>query len=140
MTMDADLLNDFVAEIKSLEGELQAIVTSLKANNDQPQVIEKFGQIIDRIYGTAATFGFTDLATYCGMLKKTCYDCAASTNKRSQMRVVGLLEACMTNLDALAKGIHDPEATKRLTHVLQLECKKGKKLYDEIFQFNKKAA
>lgn len=140
MGLDAELLNDFVAEIKSLEPELAAVVASLKTNNDQPAQFEKFGQIIDRIYGTAATFGLADLAAYCGTLKKTCYDCAASANKRPQPKVVSLLETCMLHLDALVKGIHDPEATKKIGHAIHLECQKAKKLHDEVFQFNKKAA
>jgi chemotaxis protein histidine kinase CheA len=140
MPNDPELLNDFAAEIRSLYDEMQAIVTSLKANHDQSPLFEKFGQIIDRIYGTAATFGFAELAGYCGTLKKTCYDCAAANNKRAQMRVVSLLETCMQNLDTLVKGIHDPEATKKLAHMLHLESQKAKKLHDEVFQFTKKAA
>ena len=140
MSHDPELLNDFASEIKSLQGSLQSIVAGLKTNHDQPKLFEQFGQIIDRIYGTAATFGFTELATYCGTLKKTSYDCAVATNKRGQPRVVSLLETCMQHLDTLVKGIHDPEATKKLSHVLHLECQKAKKLHDEIFQFTKKAA
>jgi chemotaxis protein histidine kinase CheA len=140
MILDPEMLVDFVTEIKALEAELKVPVLSLKTNLDQPKMFEKFGQVIDRIYGTAATLGFAELATYCGTLKKTCYDCSAANNKRGQVRVLGLMETCLENLDALIKGVHDPEAQKKLTHVLHLECQKAKKLHEEVFKFTTKAA
>lgn len=141
MTLDADLLNDFVAEMKLLAPEMKALVEALKKNSEQPAAFAKFGQLIDRIYGTAATFGLKELATYCGTMKKSCYDCASAPgNKRAQVRVLGLMETCMLNIDALVAGVHDPLVMQKISHTLHLECQKAKKLEEEVFKFVKKAA
>ncbi|MGZ3694554.1 MAG: hypothetical protein ACXWQO_10265 [Bdellovibrionota bacterium] len=73
-------------------------------------------------------------------LKKTCYDCAAATNKRPQVKELGLMENCMTNLGALIKSVHSTEEQKRIMHILHLECQRAKKLHEEVFQFTKKSA
>ena len=137
MEQDPELLDAFAQEISQLEEELGIVVESLKQNIDQPQAFEKFGQLIDRIYGTAATFGFTELATYSGALKKTCYDCSVTINKRAYPRVLNLLDNCMTNLSTLKQGIHNPEIVKEINRTLHLETQRTKKLFEEIFQFDK---
>lgn len=138
MQLDAELVKDFVLEIQILEKELKGIVGNLEKSLDQPAQFENFAQVIDRIYGTAATFGFKDLASYCGMLKKTCYDCSKSGNKRGQQKVLSLLKTCMENISALQAGVHDVELMKKLHHNLHLEEQKAARLYEEIFQYNKK--
>lgn len=138
MNLDADLIKDFVAEIQQLEQELKQIVEGLEKDNNQPALFASFGQVIDRIYGTAATFGMKEFAAYCGMLKKTNYDCSKSTNKWGQQKVIGLQKKCMENIDSLIKGIQDLEAMKKINHSLHLEIQKANKLHEEIFQFNKK--
>lgn len=138
MSIDPEISSAFVAEIKTLEGELNAAVDGLKKNPEQPALFEKFGQVIDRIYGTATTLGFKELGEYCGMLKKTCYECAKSNNKRAQIRVLGLLETCMQQLKTLQESIQNPEAMKTIHHSVHIEMQKGKKLQEEIFKFTNK--
>jgi hypothetical protein len=138
MKLDAELIKDFIAEIQQLESELKKIVEGLEKNLEQPILFASFGQVIDRIYGTAATFGMKEFAAYCGMLKKTNYDCSKSNNKRGYQKVLGLQKTCMENIDSLIKGIHDPEVMKKINHSLHLEVQKAHKLHEEIFQFNKK--
>lgn len=140
MAIDPELLRDFVAEIKLLELELKGIVVSLQENIDQPVKYEQFGQIIDRIYGTAVTLGFKEMAAYCLMLKKTSYACAKQEAKRAQVRVLKLLEACLDLLGVLVVGTRNPEVLKIFKHTLHLEEQKAHKLHEEIFQYLKKAA
>ncbi len=138
MNLDADLIKDFVSEIQQLESELKSIVGQLEKNVEQPNLFAQFGQVIDRIYGTAATFGMKEFSAYCGMLKKTNYDCSKSSNKRGYQKVLTLQKTFMENIDSLIKGIHDPEVMKKINHSLHLEIQKANKLHEEIFQFNKK--
>jgi hypothetical protein len=138
MQLDAELAKDFVSEVQLLETELKLIVGQLDRSLDQPKAFENFAQVIDRIYGTAATFGMKELAAYCGMLKKTCYDCAKSENKRGHQKVLGLMKTCLENIDALRRGINDPEVMKKIHHTLHLEIQKANRLHEEIFQHNKK--
>lgn len=138
--IDPELLNDFVAEVNSLNAEMKTVVDQLSKNKDQPEKYKHFSQLVDRIYGTAATFGFNELATYCGMLKKTCLECGNPANKRAQLRVFALMENCITHLAELTKGISDPQLVQSMKHTLHIEYQKASKLHQEIFQFSKRAA
>jgi len=138
--IDPELLNDFVAEVDSLNKEMRAVVQKLSQNKDQPELYKHFSQLVDRIYGTAATFGFAELASYCGMLKKACLECGNPLNKRAQLRVFALMENCTKHLADLSKGISDPEIVQSMKHTLHIEAQKATKLHEEIFQFSKKAA
>lgn len=136
--IDAELLQDLIPEIQQLSNELGQVVAELKKNSEQPALFEKFGQIIDRIYGTASTLGMKELASYCGTLKKTCYECAKANNTRANLRVLKLLETYLENVAGLIGAITNPEAAKTLNFTLHLEEQKAKKIHEEIFQFIKK--
>lgn len=136
--MDEELLNDLLTEMKMLGAELLPIVRSLQGDPNQPAMFEKFGQIIDRIYGTAATFGLKELASYCGTLKKICYECAKMNNARANAKVLKLLETYLGNLVTLIKGVKDPEVAKKIYHGIHIEEQKAKKIQEDIFQFIKK--
>ena len=138
MEQDPELIAAFAEEIQQLENDLLVVVKGLKQNIDQPPLFAKFGNLIDRIYGTAATFGFKELAAYSGAMKKTCYDCSATINKRAYSRVLIMIEKCLELLGALRVGIHDQEVDKKINYNLAVELGRGKKIYEEIFQFDKK--
>ena len=135
---DPEMLAGLAEEMKTLESQLAPVVAELKKNNSQPELFEKFGQIIDRIYGTAATFGLKELASYCGTLKKICYECAKLKSPNANARVLRLLEAYLQNLANLIKGITDPVVAKQINHAMHLEEQKAKKIEEEIFKYVKK--
>ncbi len=135
---DAELARDLAEEMTVLSQELAHLVMRLKENNDQPALFEKFGQIIDRIYGTAATFGMKELASYCGTLKEVCYGCASARVAQGYSRVLKLMETYIENVNALIDGVTNPEAMKKLNFGLHLEEKKAKKIQEEVFRFTKK--
>lgn len=135
---DPELLKDLAAETAVISKELALVVQELKKNSDQPALFEKFAQMIDRIYGTAATFGMKELAGYCGTLKRICYTCAKANVPRGNLKVLRLLEIYLENVSALIKGVSDPEAMKKLNSVFQLEEKKAEKIQEEVFSFVKK--
>jgi HPt (histidine-containing phosphotransfer) domain-containing protein len=135
---DPELLKDLAEEIDAISRELSLVVGELKKNSEQPLLFEKFGQMIDRIYGTAATFGMKELASYCGTLKKICYACASAGVPRGNIRVLRLLEVYLENVSALVNGVADPEVMKKLSYTFLVEEKKAEKIQEEIFSFKKK--
>jgi hypothetical protein len=114
------------------------VVASLKKENAQPQLFEKFANIIDRIYGTAGTFGLKELASYCGTLKRICYECAKVNTPIANARVLRLLESYLQNLSDLIKGVTDPNTAKQINRSIYLEEQKAKKIQEEVFKFAKK--
>lgn len=135
---DPELLESLKEEMHLLSGELAPVVAVLQADPDHPELYEKFAQIIDRVYGTAATFGLKELASYCGTLKKTCLETAKANNPRANARVVRLMEAYLANLSDLIRGITDPEVAKKVNYAIHLEEGRAKSIHDEILQFVKK--
>ncbi len=137
--IDPELLNDLITEMKALTGELMPVVASLKTNPDQPALFENFGQIIDRIYGTAATVGLKELASYCGSLKKICYECGRVKNKQANARVLKLLETYLALASDLVGALASPEKAKNVNYAIHLEEQKAKKIHEDIFKFLKPA-
>jgi hypothetical protein len=135
--IDPELAKDLALEISQISLELAQVVAELKKNSDQPPLFEKFGQIVDRIFGTAGTFEMKELASYCGTLKKICYECAKAGNPRGNLRVLRLLEAYLENVNSLIKGISDPVIMKQLNFSLHLEEQKAKKIQEEILNIVK---
>jgi hypothetical protein len=136
--IDPELANDLANEMRVLEVELTKVVAELKIKSDQPELFEKFGQIIDRIYGTALTFGLKELASYCGTLKKICYECAKAKIPRANSLVLKLLETFLENVSELIKGITDPTAAVKLKDAMRIEELKAQKIHEQIFSFVKK--
>ncbi|MGZ3649743.1 MAG: Hpt domain-containing protein [Bdellovibrionota bacterium] len=135
---DPDLIESLKEEMQDLAGQLHLVVVGLQARPDQPALYEKFGQIIDRIYGTAATFELKELASYCGTLKKICYECAKAAHPQANVRVLRLMESYLENLSDLIKSISDPETAKKVNFAMHLEEQKAKKIHEEILQYVKK--
>lgn len=112
--MDHELLSAFSEEIKKIKAEAVPIIDSLKRNPSQPVLIEKFGNAIDRIYGTAATMGFKELAEYARAIKTVCYKTAQSNNVYAYGAVKDLLWVCTQNFNRLESSVLDPKAMRQL--------------------------
>jgi len=90
--IDKDIFIDFVAEVQSLRKELNLISQQIiETKMEESDLFEKYGNIIDRIYGTAATIGLMDFANYAKALKDVCYMCPKSDNMSGRKQVVKLL-------------------------------------------------
>lgn len=133
--MDDDLIDDFVAECKQLGAQLHGIVKQLQANKDQPEKFAEFSNIVDRIYGTAATFGFSTFAEYCLVLKNICAKCAKTRNERAQTKVLRLIEDSIGLLVALIKSVKDEAELEKLRHTLKIEKNKVEKMEQDVFAF-----
>jgi hypothetical protein len=76
-----EILDDFIKESLTLLNDLDAIL--LKIEKDQSQIIllEKFGQIIDRIMGASKSLNMHDISNYCELGKLIGYKCSQIDDK-----------------------------------------------------------
>jgi chemotaxis protein histidine kinase CheA len=65
----SEILNEFCKESDMLLAKMCEILEELEDDNSQSKLYEKFGQLIDRIMGTAQTLGLTEIATFCELGK-----------------------------------------------------------------------
>ena len=76
MANSKDMIDFFVEEIHTLRAEMSLKVSKVmqgKLGELDLSYFAEFGQMIDRIYGTAATLGYEEIATYTKHLKDVCY-------------------------------------------------------------------
>ena len=83
--LEQDIVEEFCRESFELIGILSEILDHLEDDPCQSKKLEEFGQIIDRIMGTANTLDLKELATFCELGKTIGY-------KSSQIDDRNLLE------------------------------------------------
>ena len=130
---DPEFVGYFAEEMQGLYGELLPIHESLKKNQNQPKLYEKFGQIIDRVYGTASTMKFDELAEYSRKMKNICYKCSQSTNDKAQRKVFDLVETAIKLFRDTPLHIHDPVEFKKVRYLMHVEVQKIELLERSVF-------
>lgn len=124
-TEDKELLDAFSQEIEEIKKELIPCVNAIKSNPLASKTqFENFGQIIDRIYGTAATMGHKEFADYCRMMKTVSYKGSQTTNTYAQSKVKELIVVCMAQLEQFQKAIYNPKEIRRIRALLLTEQEK----------------
>ncbi len=67
---DPEIVEDFVKETNTLLDELESILDDLEDDMSQySPLLEKYGQIIDRVMGAAKSIGAQEIATFCELGK-----------------------------------------------------------------------
>lgn len=135
MELDDELIDDFIAESKELGAQMHGIVRRLKEDSNQPELFLEFSNIIDRIYGTAMTFGFQEFGQYCLAMKVVCKKCGEKNVTRAQRKVMRMMEDCVQYLVNLIKSVRDPAELEKVRHALKLESEKVARLDEEVFQY-----
>lgn len=130
-----EILDSFAEEIREiinlLKGEISQLTASkLKDTNH----FENFGQIVDRIYGTATTLGYQDIGDYTKKLKELCYKCAQSENDKGREKTMFILIESIRLLESLAKSVHNSEEIKKIRLALSIEKGKAENLCRTVFQ------
>lgn len=124
MILDKEMQDEFVKEVKALQKELRLITENLTKNWKQPALFAEFGQKVDRIYGTAATLGFTDFANYAKAMKDMCYMCSHSVNEIAQKKVLGMMLTCLENFDTLCAGVYDKKILASVSNQVKISMQK----------------
>ncbi|MGZ3787646.1 MAG: hypothetical protein ACXVLQ_03945 [Bacteriovorax sp.] len=129
------LIDDFVAEIKSIHKELQAIVNAqLKLSQMDKRLFENFGQLVDRIYGTAMTMGFSEIGKYFLALKDISYMCSQSNREVAQKKALRMMIDCVENIEKICSAIYRKEELKNLNRLFLVEITKAERLAKTDFQ------
>jgi chemotaxis protein histidine kinase CheA len=137
--MDQELIEIFTDEIGELKKKLNPILESLKKNNQQPELFKDFSQVIDRIYGTATTMGFTEIGSYLGSVRNLSRKASTSNIPIGMQATFKISRTCMDNFDTIQESLSNTLAAKELTEIVKLENKKMQKIENEIFSFSKDA-
>ncbi len=139
--MDKEILQMFSDEVKAIEKELKVVINGLiKSKLQDKSLFEKYGQIIDRIYGTAATLEFMDVADYCRMMKEVTYKCSASDNETGIQKCMFLMLESLKYLEVIPKSIHEPEELKKIRYKMKVDLGKCENLTRSYFFSIKKTS
>lgn len=143
MGMDKELLQDFHDEILKIKAELTSYLSQMmksKIENVDVSYFQKFGQAIDRIYGTAATLGFKDIADFCLAMKEVTYMASSSTNAMGHKKTIKMMIDAVVLLEELTQCIFEPEKLKLYKNKIISEVKRVERMNkQEFFSVTKKS-
>jgi len=135
--IDGEIIQDLIKTSESILSELEKVMNELKMSPANKELYEKFGQQIDRIYGTLSTIGMTNIAEYTMMLKKVGYACSQYEEKTGRARTMNLMENAVANLkifNDFLKNPKDKEKAKLLKIVVDREKDKAILLMNTIYK------
>ncbi|MEK7691604.1 MAG: hypothetical protein AAB425_11355 [Bdellovibrionota bacterium] len=139
MKADKELLEAFEQEVREISELLTPTAERLRIHYmSHPALFEEFGLIIDRIYGTAATFELMEIANYCRAIKQVTYQCAQSDNTYARSQVKDLALSAVPIVKRMAEVIHDPVQLKSIRYQMQKEQKRAEELSNRIFGSTRK--
>ncbi|MFN8369242.1 MAG: hypothetical protein U0T83_01320 [Bacteriovoracaceae bacterium] len=139
--MDQEILQMFSDEIRAIEKELKVVIFGLiKSKLRDKSLFEKYGQIIDRVYGTAATLNFMEVADYCRMMKEITYKCSASDNEVGIQKCMYLMLESLKYLEIIPKTVSDAEELKKIRYKMKLDLGRGENLTRSYFFSIKKTS
>ncbi len=134
METDKELLDDFVKELLTIDKALKSIVNKMiQTKLKDKSLFEQYGQTIDRVYGTAATLGFKELADYSKAMKDISYKCSQSENEKGIKKTTEMLIVCLKHLEVICKSIHQPEEIKKVRYLMNVEISKADRLCRSYF-------
>lgn len=135
MSEENELIDDFVSEIKSIHLELKQIVAAqLKTPKMEKPLFEKFGQLVDRIYGTAMTLGYVEIGKYLLAIKEISYMSSQSDREVGQKKALRMMMECVDHIEKICLSIYHKEELKSLNRLFVIEIAKVERLAKSDFQ------
>lgn len=135
MSEENELIDDFVSEIKSIHLELKKIVAAqLKTPKMEKPLFEKFGQLVDRIYGTAMTLGYVEIGKYLLAIKEISYMSSQSDREVGQKKALRMMMECVDHIEKICLSIYQKEELKSLNRLFVIEIAKVERLAKSDFQ------
>lgn len=124
-----EMLDVFVEELYTIRSELMTITNEqMKLRVMNKELFAKYGQAIDRIYGTAMTLGFSDLGKYCKAMKDVCYMCSQYNHEVGQKKVLRMMIECNDVLAKIPECIYKTEEFKKYSRIFLVEMTKAERL------------
>ncbi|WP_417336753.1 hypothetical protein [Halobacteriovorax marinus] len=139
--MDNEMMTFFVDEIKEIrKSMIVSISTLIETKLEDGSKFEEFGQMIDRIYGTAATLGLTEISEYTKAVKDVSYMASVSENESGKKKVVRSLIKYIELSDLICASIFDKKELAKINHQLKLEKSRAQNLNQrEFYSIDKKS-
>ncbi len=135
MAPNNEMLKIFVDEINEILITLKAVTQEqMKKKTMDKSLFEKYGQAIDRIYGTAMTLGFTDLGKYTKAMKDVCYMCSQYDHEVGQKKVLRMMIECNDILEKIPTCIYKTEEFKKYSRTFTVEMAKAERMSRTEFQ------
>jgi hypothetical protein len=133
--MDQELLQDFIKEILEINATLKVVTEQqMKLKVMDKTLFEKYGQAIDRIYGTATTLGFPEFGQYARIMKEVCYLCSQCDYEMAQKKVLRMMIECNEVLDKVPAAIINPKEFKNFSRVFLVEIAKAERMQKAEFR------
>mgnify|MGYP000241725064 CR=1 FL=1 len=139
--MDTDMKSFFVDEIKEIRRNMvDAISGLIDSKMEENKNFEQFGQLVDRIYGTAATLGLKEISEYMKAVKDVSYMASASENDAGKKKTVKFLIKYVELSDKICEAIYNEEELSKINHLLNAEKTRADLLNrKEFFSVQKKS-
>ena len=135
MLLDNEILNTFLEDITSINYEILEVLKSLNENLNQPEKFLLFSNLVDRVYETAATLGFSHLSDYCLSLKHV----SRKTGNAKIQRIYGQIMKLMLNYTGnyvlLKQSLENKLHEKEFTRMIFLDMKKMENLERDVFSY-----
>ena len=138
---DNEMIEIFIDEIKALKGEMSLTISKLiQSKLEERAHFEKFGQLVDRIYGTAMTLGHIEIGEYTKSMKDVAYMASASENEKGHQKTVRAMIKYIELNDEICDCLLQPEKMAPLNFKLSQEKSKVEILNKrEFFSVQKKS-
>lgn len=137
------MLDIFVDEVVQIKKELTnylSLMMKSKIDSVDRQYFEKYGQAIDRIYGTAATMGHPEVAQYCKAMKDVTYMASDSDSVQGHKKVIRMMIECTQILDDVTKWVYQKDQAVAYKNKLLAEVKRAERLNrQEFYSVDKKS-
>lgn len=124
--MGNELITFFVDEVKELRSEMTGITSKLIQTKMQDrELFADFGQLVDRIYGTAATLGYKEIGDYTKAIKDVTYMAANSENESGQKKTLLFMIKYIELNDQICDSLYDKEKLGQINRLLNIEKSKA---------------
>jgi chemotaxis protein histidine kinase CheA len=139
--MDNEMKTFFVDEVKEIRKDMTSSISKLiESKMTANKEFEKFGQLVDRIYGTAATLGLKEIGEYMKAAKDVSYMASASDNEVGKKKTVKFLIKYVELSDQICEAIFDETELSKINHLLNIEKSRAELINKrEFFSIDKKS-
>ncbi len=128
------MLSFFVDEIKEIRKGMVSSISGLIASKlEDSSKFAEIGQMVDRIYGTAATLGLKEISEYTKAVKDVSYMASASDNEAGKKKVMKFIIKYVELSDQICECIFDEAELTKINRLLNLEKSRAEILNKKEF-------
>lgn len=130
-----------MAEMSDIEIELKAQMNIvIQSKMLKSSGFEKFGQAIDRVYGTAMTLGLKEIGLYTKALKDVTYMASQSENFKGREKTCKIMLNCLNIFGELKRSLYNEEALAKINLIMGQDRARTELLNrKEFYSINKKS-